>query len=165
MIVFPAVSSLISKMLDKPELDALGRFLTYFSNPKSNIRMLRHKVAFHNDWKFAMRNLRAVPGDAALFIYSDGTVGNTLFHFSDLGMAFVMSDHTKPGEFPAGLDVIQDEVLALSRDLLRFSSACLALILRRYVGPSEDQIELDNVARLGEPRIPFFMAPPAREYS
>jgi hypothetical protein len=64
---------------------SIQKFLTYFANPGNNTNVLRKKIAFHNDWEFVRQNVKSLPGDAALFLYSDGTVGNTLFHFADLG--------------------------------------------------------------------------------
>jgi len=41
-----------------------------------------------------------------MYIYTDETAGNTLFEFADIGAAFIMSNHVKPGDFTGGLDEV-----------------------------------------------------------
>jgi hypothetical protein len=98
-----------------------------------------------------------LPDDVPLFIYSDETVGNTLFHFADLGVAWMMSSHIKIGEFPTGLDIITDEALELARNLIHFSSACLGVLLRCHVPSVEEEVEVEPISGIEDARIPFFM--------
>lgn len=140
-------------------LQSLTSFIEHFSKPANNINVLRKKISVHNDWEFARKNLRSVPNDAGLFIYTDETAGNTLFQFADLGVAFMMSNHVQPGNFAAGLGEITDEAVKLARWLLEFSSPCLAVMIRRRIEFKIDQVELRSAPKLGDVRIPFFMVP------
>ena len=151
--------SQIKSQFDQDTLRELQGFIGYFSKPKNNLNVLRSKISFHNNWEFARQNLRSIPSDAALFIYTDETAGNTLFQFADLGAAFIMSNHVKPGDFAAGLGELTDEALQLARNLVHFSSACLAVMIRRGIGFTQDQVDLRSAPKLGDVRIPFFMVP------
>jgi hypothetical protein len=132
-------------------------FMNYFERPSNNINVLRKKVAFHYDWEFARRNLRSLPSDVSLSIYTDETVGNTFFQFADFGVAWMMANHVQPGEFASGLDVITDEALELAKNFIRFSTACLGLLLRSHVPFVEEEWEVHPTCGLEDARISFFM--------
>jgi hypothetical protein len=149
----------IEARFDEETMEALRNFVEYFSEPRNHLNVLRNKIAFHNDFEFAMQNLRSIPDDCHLFIYTDETDGNTLFHFADLGAAFIMSNHVKPGDFMAGLDEVTDEAIRLARNLMDFSTACLGILISLRISFAQDQVELRSAPKLGDVRIPFFMLP------
>lgn len=149
----------IERCLDKNTIDALREFVEYFSQPKNNLNVLRNKISFHNDWEFSRQNLRSIPDDAALFIYTDETAGNTLFQFADICAAFIMSNYAKPGDFTTGLDEVTNEAVRLAGRIICFSSACLGVMISRRVTLTEEEVELRSAPKLGDVRIPFFMVP------
>jgi hypothetical protein len=151
--------SQIEDRFDENNIQVFEHFIEYFSKPKNNLNVLRNKIAFHNDWEFVRQNLKSVPDDAGMFIYTDETAGNTLFHFADLIAAFIMSNHVKPDDFEAGLDELTEEAVRLAGNLVNFSSACLAIMISRRIGLTQDQVELRSASKLGDVRIPFFMVP------
>lgn len=157
---------------DDVTLKALDKFDRYFAQPSNNMNVLRKKISFHNDWEFARQNVGSIPDDADLFIYTDETVGNTFFQFADLGIALIMSNSADPGDFTgglgkatdealelAGLGKITDEAIELARCVLRFSSACLGIMISRHIKLTQDQVEVHSACKLGDVRIPFFMVP------
>jgi hypothetical protein len=168
-------SDMHAKMKDKFDdvsLKALDKFHSYFAQPSNHMNVVRKKISFHNDWEFARQNVSSIPSDANLFIYTDETVGNTFFQFADLGIALMMSNSVDPGDFSggfsettdeaielAGLGKITDEAIDLARCVLRFSSACLGIMISRHMSLAEDQIEVHSAPKMGDVKIPFFMVP------
>jgi hypothetical protein len=158
----------MNDQFDDVTLKALDKFHDYFTQPSNNMNVLHKKISFHNDWEFARQNVGSIPDDADLFIYTDETVGNTFFQFADLGIALMMSNSADPADFTgglgevtelAGLGKITDEAIELARCVLRFSGACLGIMISRHINFTQDQIEVHSACKLGNVRIPFFMVP------
>lgn len=151
--------SQIEDLFDEDGIRLLQRVIEYFSKSNNNLNDCGTRLRSTMTGSSVRQNLGWIPNDAGLFIYTDGTAGNTLFHFADLGASFIMANHVKPGDFAAGLDELTEEAHQLARDLVKFSGECVAIMIGRRICLAQDQVELRSAAELGDVRIPFFMVP------
>ena len=160
---WPPLETEYAPLLSERGTEALAGLRTHFAVKKFEniVFMIRNKIGFHSDYKFAKAMFDATPDDTEMTEYIGRSFGNTLFLGSEVTHYAALRRLTGKDDDQAAFGVVMDELRTLQNLFLTFANAVVAVFARRNLETQYSLLltrkrTLTALPRFETLRIPFF---------
>jgi len=136
----------------------------YFSNNTNLINMIRHKFAFHYDYKKFKKGFDVTPNDTEYEIYLAESYANSFYYFSAATTYYAILHMINPDERLA-IKQLFDEVKRIAGSLIEFIGEFMYVITDKYLLDEGTKKIILKPVYIGEPPllseviIPYFVRP------